>query len=128
MCPSLGTRVTNGFQRFEKSWGMYYDAMLAFKGNAYSKTVNNRTGGANNEYRGGPGGPGNGFCGPGGEFFHLISNSGLPLLLFPLKPLPGPRKPHLDLQDRPGTRSQLPPVRLLSVLEYSIGSKSFYEP
>ena len=31
----------------------------------YSKTVNNRTGGANKEYRGGPGGPGTGFCGPG---------------------------------------------------------------
>ena len=25
----------------------------------------NRTGGANNEYRGGPGGPGTGFCSPG---------------------------------------------------------------
>ena len=32
----------------------------------YSKTSINRTGGANNEYRGGPGGPGTGFCGPGG--------------------------------------------------------------
>ncbi len=34
----------------------------------YSKTVNNRTGGADNEYRGAPGGPGTGFCSPGGGF------------------------------------------------------------
>ena len=32
----------------------------------YSETVNNRPGGVNNEARGGPGGPGTGFCGPGG--------------------------------------------------------------
>ena len=32
----------------------------------YSKAANNRTPGANNEYTGGPGGPGTGFCGPGG--------------------------------------------------------------
>ena len=33
-----------------------------------SKTADNRTpwgGGGNNEYTGGPGGPGTGFCGPG---------------------------------------------------------------
>ncbi len=30
--------------------------------------VNNGTGGGDDEYRGGPGGPGNGFCGPGGGF------------------------------------------------------------
>ena len=33
----------------------------------YSKTLHNRTG-PNNEYRGGPGGPGRGFEGPGGGF------------------------------------------------------------
>ena len=38
----------------------------------YSKTVNNRTGGANNEYGGGPGGPGTGFCSPGGGFLVLV--------------------------------------------------------
>ena len=32
----------------------------------YSKTLNNRTRGANNEYRGGPGGPGTGFRSPRG--------------------------------------------------------------
>ena len=39
---------------------------------AYSQTVNNRTGGrgANNEYRGGPG---HGFCGPGGGFLILVA-------------------------------------------------------
>ena len=39
---------------------------------SYSKTLNNRTGGANKEYRGGPGGPGTGFCGPGGGFLVLV--------------------------------------------------------
>ena len=34
--------------------------------------VNNRTGGANNEYRGGPGGPGISFCSPGGGFVILV--------------------------------------------------------
>ena len=39
----------------------------------YSKTLNNRTRGANNEYRGGPGGPGTGFCSPGGGFLALVA-------------------------------------------------------
>ena len=43
---------------------------LNFK--VYSKTVNNRTRGANNEYRGGFCGPGTGFCGPGGGFLFLV--------------------------------------------------------
>ena len=30
-------------------------------------------GGANNEYRGGPGGPGIGFCSPGGGFLVLVA-------------------------------------------------------
>ena len=34
--------------------------------------------GANNEYTGGPAGPGTGFCGPGGGFFCLSSSGGLP--------------------------------------------------
>ena len=42
---------------------------------------------------GGFGGPGGGFRGPGGGFFSLSSSSGLPLLLLPLKPPPGPQKP-----------------------------------
>ena len=42
---------------------------------------------------GGLGGPGGGFGGPGGGFFSLSSSSGLPLLLLPLKPPPGPPKP-----------------------------------
>ena len=65
----------------------------------YSKSLNNRTRGANNEYRGGPGGPGSGFGGPRGG---LRSNvrSGKPLRLLlrkpplgPPKPLPGPPGP-----------------------------------
>ena len=50
----------------------------------YSKTLNNRTRGANNEYRGGPGGPGSGFGGPKNG---LDSNvrSGKPLLLLLLR-------------------------------------------
>ena len=42
---------------------------------------------------GGFGGPGGGFGGPGGGFFNLSSSSGLPLLLLPFKPHPGPPKP-----------------------------------
>ena len=45
----------------------------------YSKTANNRTPVANNEYTGGPGSPGTGFCGPGSGAFNLSSSSGLPL-------------------------------------------------
>ena len=41
----------------------------------------------------GVGGPGGGFGGPGGVFFSRSSSSGLPLLLLPLKPPPGPPKP-----------------------------------
>ena len=37
-------------------------------------------------------GPGDGFGGPGGGFLNN-SSSGLPLLLLPLKPPPGPPKP-----------------------------------
>ena len=72
----------------------------------YSKTANNRTGGANNEYRGGPGGPGTGFCSPGGGFFSLSRRSGKPLRLLPQKPPSGLQKPVLyqDHQDHPGTR------------------------
>ena len=66
----------------------------------HSKTLNNRTGGANNEYRGGPGGPGIDLCGPGGSFSGS-RNSGKPLLLLrlrktptgPQKSLPGPPRP-----------------------------------
>ena len=36
------------------------------------------TGGANNEYRGGPPGPGTGFCSLGGGFFSLRRKIGLP--------------------------------------------------
>jgi len=50
-------------------------------------------GGASNEYRGGPGGPGTGFVVPGVVFVSLSSSSGLPLLLLQLKPPPGPPKP-----------------------------------
>ena len=42
----------------------------------YFKTLNNRPWGANNESLGGPGGPGTGFCSPGGGFFSLSRHSG----------------------------------------------------
>ncbi len=58
----------------------------------YFKTLNNRTGGPNNEYRGGPGGPGSGFGGPRGGFLNN-RRSGLPLVLLPLKPPLGPPTP-----------------------------------
>ena len=48
----------------------------------YSKTLNDRTG-ANNEYGGGPGGPGRGFGGSGGVSLYVGSSSGLPLVLLP---------------------------------------------
>ena len=51
-------------------------------------------GGANNEYRGGPGGPGTGFCSPGGGFSGN-RRSGKPLRLLRLKNRP---------RDHPGTR------------------------
>ena len=57
----------------------------------YSKTVNNRTGGANKEYRGGPGGPGTGFCSPGGGFSDS-RRSGKPLRLLRLKNHPQDHK------------------------------------
>ena len=74
----------------------------------YSKTANNRTGGANNEYRGGPGGPGTGFCSPGGG----SRRSGKPLRLLRLKkpppglqkPVPGPPGPPVYSLLAPGVR------------------------
>ena len=48
---------------------------------SYSKTSNNNlAGGGKNEYRGGPGGPGFGFCGPGDDLGDTRS-SGYSLLL-----------------------------------------------
>ena len=49
-------------------------------------------GGANNESPGGPGGPGTGFCRPGGGFSGS-RRSGLPLRLLPQKPPPRLQKP-----------------------------------
>ena len=46
---------------------------LHFSSFSYFETSNNRTGGAHNEYRGGPGGPGTGFCSPGGGFLVLVA-------------------------------------------------------
>ena len=86
-------------------------------GPPYSKTPNNRTERANNEYRGGPGGPGTGFCSPGGGFFSLSSRSGLPLRLLPLKPPPGLQKPVPGPPGPPLYSLLGPPVRLLGLLE-----------
>ena len=67
---------------------------------SYSKTPHNRTGGANNEYRGGPGGPGTGFCSPGGGFSGS-RRSGKLLNLLRLKNHPWDNKN--QYQDHPGT-------------------------
>ena len=83
----------------------------------YSKTSNNRTGGADNEYRGGPGGPGTGFYSPGGVFFVLVAvvachyvHSNRPRDY---------KNQYQDHQNHPCTRYQPPTVRLLDVLEQS---------
>ena len=55
----------------------------------YSKTANNRTTGGNHEYNGGPGGPGTGFCSPGGGFLVLVA---VVARLLPLRPPPGTTK------------------------------------
>ena len=82
----------------------------------YSKTLNNRTTTPNNEYRGGPGGPGNGFGGPRGR---LLDNrrSGLPLRRLLRKPPLGPPKPLPGPPGPPRYSLLAPLVRLLTVLE-----------
>ena len=79
---------------------------LGWEEGKYSKTPNNRTGGANNEYRGGPGGPGTGFCSPGGGF-RVNNRSGKPLRLLRLKDRPPDYKnQYQDHQDHPRTTKQ----------------------
>ena len=85
---------------------------------SYFKTLNNRPWGANNESLGGPGGPGTGFCNPGGGFLSLSRRSGLPLRLLPLKPPPGLQKPVPGPSGPPGDSLLAPQGRLLSVLKY----------
>ena len=80
-------------------------------------TANNRPRGANNESRGGPGGPGTGFCSPGGGFSGS-RRSGKPLRLLRLKkPPPGLQKPVPGPPGPPLYSLLAPPVRLLTVLE-----------
>ena len=81
-----------------------------------SKTVNSRTGGANNEHRGGPGGPGTGFCNPGGGLSGSRS-SGEPLLLLPLKPPPGLQKPVPGLPGPPLYSLLAPPCTIIDRLK-----------
>ena len=70
----------------------------------YSKTLNDRTGAANNEYRGGPGGPGTGFCSPRGDYSDN-RRSGKPLRRLRLKNHPRDYKnQYQEHQDHPGTR------------------------
>ena len=70
----------------------------------YFKTLNNRPWGANNESLGGPGGPGTGFCSPGGGFSGS-RRSGKPLRLLRLKNHPQDHQNHYqDHQDHPGAR------------------------
>jgi len=81
------------------------------------KTLNNRPWGANNESLGGPGGPGTGFCTPGGGFSGSRC-SGKPLRLLRLKktppelqkPVPGPPGP-------PGGFVISPPGKIIKQLK-----------
>ena len=59
----------------------------------YSTTANNRPRGANNESRAGPGGPGTGFCSPGGGFSGSRRSGKPPRLLRLRKPPPVLQKP-----------------------------------
>ena len=83
----------------------------------YFKTLNNRPWGANNESLGGPGGPGTGFCSPGGGFSGS-RRSGKPLrLLRQKKPPPGLQKPVPGPPGPPRDSLLAPQGRLLSVLK-----------
>ena len=83
----------------------------------YFKTLNNRPWGANNESLGGPGGPGTGFCSPGGGFSGS-RRSGKPLRLLRLKkPPPGLQKPVPGPPGPPRDSLLAPQGRLLSVLK-----------
>ena len=72
-----------------------------------SKTPNNRIGGAYNEYRGGPRGPGAGFSGPGGGLLILVEVVACHYIITtnpppgPQRPVPGPQKPTPGLVIRP---------------------------
>ena len=78
------------------------------------KTLYDRPWGANNESLGGPGGPGTGFCSPGGGFSGS-RRSGKPLRLLRLKkPPPGLQKP---VPGPPRDSLLAPQGRLLSVLK-----------
>ena len=58
--------ICRAHQRFSymfKCFPMNFLSILIF---SHSKTVNSRTRGANNQYQGGPGGPGSGLGGPRG--------------------------------------------------------------
>ena len=79
--------------------------------------ANNRPRGLITSPPGGPGGPGTGFCSPGGGFFSLSRRSGLPLRLLPLKPPPGLQKPVPGPPGPPRDSLLAPQGRLLSVLK-----------
>ena len=84
--------------------------------NGYFETLDNRTGGANDEYKGGPGGLGIGFCSPGGGFSDS-RRGGKPLRLLKLKN--HPRDYKNQYQDHQFTPILVirAPVRLSKVLE-----------
>ena len=98
---------------------------VPFKRPSYSETLNSRIGGPHDE-GGGPGGPGTGFCNPGGGCLSSNSSSGLPLLLLPLQPPPGLQKPVPGPPGPPRYSLLAPLVRLLTVLEYSSYSYLIY--
>ena len=84
----------------------------------YFKTLNNRPWGANNESLGGPGGPGTGFCSPGGGFSGS-RRSGKPLRLLRLKKTPlGLQKTVPGPPGPPGGLVISPRGRLLAILKY----------
>ena len=84
--------------------------------------ANNRPRGLITSPPGGPGGPGTGFCSPGGGFSGSRC-SGKPLRLLRLKkPPPGLQKPAPGPPGPPRDSLLAPPGRLFTVLEYSLCS------
>ena len=71
---------------------------------SYSKTLNNRTGWANNEYRGGPGGPGTGFCSPGDGFLVLVAVVACYYVYYHYNRPRDYKNQYQDHQDQPATR------------------------
>ena len=97
------------FQRFPMKCRGAPKVLLGFTCKSNPKTTNNRTaGGANNEYRGGPGGRCSGFCSPGGGLLALVAVVACHYGYEPQNPTRDYRNQYRDHQDHPCTRYQPP--------------------